>query len=477
MVGPRWFVRAAAFLVLSLGLLPDRVEAQYVYDIRADGVLEWREHLGSLGGVFDWTLPQAVGSGWGSFLSVFPGEQGVLYAIRADGTLVWYRHDGAPNGSARWSGPTDIGNYWQGFKTAFCGGDGVIYALQNDGVLVWYRHVGWRTGEPQWEGPQVVGVGWQNFLRVFPGENGVIYAVAMDGTLSWYRHLGHGDGSFAWDGPRTIAAGWNGFEKVFTAPGGVIYAIQPDGTLRWHRHVGHLDGSAAWSGPWTVGTGWLFPSAFAAPVPIEGYAWPLSAAPGETIDFSMVSPTSFTVTYVGFHRQGDQNQATALTVPQGYSAVLQAVPAQASETGCGWTSKFQLTVPAEWPSGVYAAECADIAGHKFRITFVVKPAPGDHGDFAVLANTNTWNAYNDWGGASKYTSPAAHTVSYLRPNPHAAPSDAGGVNHLARAELWGLDWLSTTGYRFDVYSDIDFHAGIAGLAGYKGLILDPPPED
>lgn len=476
MASPRRLVHAAAFLILTFSLLPDRVAAQYLYDIRADGVLEWREHLGSLGGTFNWTAVQNAGSGWGSFLSVFPGEEGVIYAIRPDGTLVWYRHDGSHSGSFRWSGPIEIGTSWQGFKSVFYGGDGIIYALQYDGVLVWFRHLGWRTGAPQWEGPLTVGVGWQDYARVFSGDSGAIYAVAADGTLIWFRHLGREDGSFTWDGPQTVGVAWNGFQKVFAAPGGVIYAIQADGTLRWYRHLGYLDGSATWAGPTTVGSGWLFPSVFAAPVPIEGYAWPLSAAPGETIDFSMVSPTDYTVTYVSFQRQGDQNEAVPLTVPEAHPAVLQAVPAQASQSGCGWASKFQLTVPAEWQSGIYAAECADLAGHTFRITFIVKPAPGQHGDFAVLANTNTWNAYNDWGGASKYTNPPANAVSFLRPNPAAAPSDAGGVNHLTRAELWVLDWLATTGYRFDVYTDTDFHDGIDGLAGYKGLIVDTHPE-
>jgi len=37
------------------------------------------------------------------------------------------------------------------------------------------------------------------------------------------------------------------------------------------------------------------------------------------------------------------------------------------------------------------------------ITFVVKPDPVQPSQVAVLANVNTWLAYNGWGGQSKYS--------------------------------------------------------------------------
>lgn len=67
-------------------------------------------------------------------------------------------------------------------------------------------------------------------------------------------------------------------------------------------------------------------------------------------------------------------------------------------------------------------------------------------------------------------------MTFERPNPGASPVDDGQVNHLTRAELWTLNWLEDQGYRFDVYSDLDFHQGISGLASYKALILNTHPE-
>ena len=66
--------------------------------------------------------------------------------------------------------------------------------------------------------------------------------------------------------------------------------------------------------------------------------------------------------------------------------------------------------------------------------------------------------------------------SFERPNPATTPIDDGGVNHLARAELWVLNWLEDAGYAVDVYTDYDFHPGISNFKDYKALILSTHPE-
>ncbi len=460
----------------ALCFAPASARSQYVYAIAADGGLLWYEHLGITNGTFSWVGPQTVGSGFQNFTHVMAAGDGVIYGVQPDGTLLWYKHWGYHDGSVNWSGPNQVGSNWQGFRTVFSGGEGILYGLQTDGTLVWYKHVDWETGGSTWQGPNVVGVGW-NFQAVFPGDGGSIYAIESDGTLLWYRHLGRNDGSFSWAGPVVVGSAWQNFRTVFGGADGVIYAVQNDGTLVWYRHWGFLDGSDSWSGPVVVGTGWALPAVFAASEPIEGYCWPLSAAPGGTISFDASCVSDYQVTYVRFTRQGDENQAIPLTPPQQVSAAVQAVPSQPWQNGCGWSSNFQFQVPPSWGSGIYAAECTDVVGRSFDIVFIVKPLPGQHGNFAILANTNTWNTYNPWGGEDKYSSPPATAVSYLRPNLGAAPFESGGgPSHLGRAELWVDDWLSTTGYTFDTYTDIDMDQGIPGLSDYKALIIHTHPE-
>src|SRR5690606_20868316 len=70
-----------------------------------------------------------------------------------------------------------------------------------------------------------------------------------------------------------------------------------------------------------------------------------------------------------------------------------------------WKTNYSLKIPENWKSGLYAARVYD-ANHEFYITFIVTnpidPSIPKHKRIAVLSSTNTWQAYNTWGGASLY---------------------------------------------------------------------------
>jgi ABC-2 type transport system ATP-binding protein len=153
-------------------------------------------------------------------------------------------------------------------------------------------------------------------------------------------------GTSDWSGPQTVGTSWDMFQSVFASADGVIYGIRSDGTLHWYKHLGYLTGSATWLGPSQVGTGWLSNRVFAAVTPIEGYCWPLSAAPGETLSFKVASPSAYSVRFVRFERfSGDQNRSVALTSPFSYLGALPATPDSAWQNGCGWAESFTFTIP------------------------------------------------------------------------------------------------------------------------------------
>jgi hypothetical protein len=72
------------------------------------------------------------------------------------------------------------------------------------------------------------------------------------------------------------------------------------------------------------------------------------------------------------------------------------------------------------------------------------------------------------------------TLSFERPNPETAPSAWTGAtyapNHLTAAEIWVSTWLEDAGYRFDVCSDADLHAGEVDPAGYRAVLMTTHPE-
>jgi hypothetical protein len=206
----------------------------------------------------------------------------------------------------------------------------------------------------------------------------------------------------------------------------------------------------------------------------EGYSVPLSAAPGETIEFHVSASSSYTRTYFQLGVHGDE--MTPMSDPMVLPAHPETTPDQ-PWLGCGWGTAFALTVPPEWPSGYYSARCTD-GGGDTDIVFIVKPASVQAGRIAALASTNTWNAYNNWGGRSKYEPPGdvVATLSFERPSNTTSPVDNGTASHTTRAELWIMGFLIDAGYGVDVYTDADFHVGITDLNSYPVLLLNTHSE-
>jgi N,N-dimethylformamidase beta subunit-like protein len=153
------------------------------------------------------------------------------------------------------------------------------------------------------------------------------------------------------------------------------------------------------------------------------------------------------------------------------------VPENASSHGCGWPEAFKFTLPADWKSGYYQVvlRASDSGGpyvQRNRRTaegecfFIVRPAkPGERTKILLQLSSNTYNAYNNWGGFSLYSYHAraklqGHRVSFLRP---------------PASQYWNWEqpfvtWAEGNGYTLDfcANSDLEFHPEL--LANYK-LVL------
>ena len=367
---------------------------------------------------------------------------------------------------------------------------GTFYVITTSGELLWYKDLkqdgtNGPNAETGWDarsGSQI-GVGWQIFSQVFSGGDGIIYGIKPTGELLWYKDLKR-DGTngpnaeTGWDARSgsQFGTGWAAFTRVCSGVGGIIYAITVDGFLLYYRDQAR-NGTANWAYngiAQTIGSGWfMLPNQTTT---LEGYCVPISAGPGETIEFKISARSGYDVTYLRLKAQDNGEIGISLMETFSMEAGQQDIPLEAWQDGCDWETAFTLDVPEDWQSGLYAAKCTASDDSEIYVIFVVKPGQNQRADFAILANTNTWNAYNGWGGKSKYSTPPGTILSFERPNPATSPVDDGHVNHLTRAELWVLGWLEDAGYKVDVYADQDFHAGIDDFEGYKGLILSTHPE-
>jgi N,N-dimethylformamidase len=425
---------------------------------------------------------QKIGDGWASFVHAFSGGNGIIYAVAQNGDLLFFR-DQARDGTASWAFGgvgQKIGDGWANFTHIFSGGNGIIYAVAQNGDLLFFRDQAQDgTASLAFGGVgQKIGDGWGNFVQLFSGGNGIIYGVAQNGDLLFFRDQAQdGTASWAFGGVgQKIGGDWQNFVEILSGGNGVLYTVTPDGFLLFFRDQAQ-DGTASWAydgAGQTIGSGWSIDRGH--PKTIEGYCAPLSVAPGGAVEFMISAQNDYSVTYLRLKRQADGSIGVPMLDRVDLKGATQPIPPEAWRTGCGWAKTLTLQVPPEWQSGMYAAHCADAQGGEFYIVFVVTPGTQPRRDFAVLASTNTWNAYNEWGGRSKYTSPPAALLSFARPNPETSPVDDGQLNHTTRAELWLHNWMEDEGYRVDVYADHDFHAGIDGLATYKALILNTHPE-
>lgn len=144
----------------------------------------------------------------------------------------------------------------------------------------------------------------------------------------------------------------------------------------------------------------------------EGYCIPLSAEAGAPIGLHVASRAgSFTVDV----------RPWGATEPAWAGAACAAdhpVPERAWADGCGWPVALEIPTEPDWPSGLYEVTltAADRAGptSTSQAFFVLRPAPGRPRASALLhLATNTYNAYNQWGGRCCYSG-ATH-VSFERP--------------------------------------------------------------
>ncbi|MCY3589988.1 MAG: N,N-dimethylformamidase, partial [Chloroflexi bacterium] len=176
---------------------------------------------------------------------------------------------------------------------------------------------------------------------------------------------------------------------------------------------------------------------------------------------------------------------------------------------CEWDVDFELAVPADTPSGLYAARLT-AGDQEDHITFVVRP-PRDRAtaSLALLIPTASYMAYgNSRGGIefgnellSNHLAVIGPEERYLNRHPEYGNSmydnhnDGTGVCYSSRLRplinirpthhwLWQLsadmhlvEWLEAQGIAFDVITDEDMHQdGVSLLERYSCVMTCSHPE-
>ncbi|MBI3684456.1 MAG: hypothetical protein HY235_29120 [Acidobacteria bacterium] len=209
---------------------------------------------------------------------------------------------------------------------------------------------------------------------------------------------------------------------------------------------------------------------------LEGYASDTSVYPGEAIQFlvSANPPRQFTIdVYRTGYYGGKGGRHMRRMGP------LAAEPQPAPRMGmervreCAWKPAVTLTIPNDWPSGVYLAKLSalDEPVESYIIFIVKEKRPAD---LLFQCSDLTWQAYNKWPGwdslyddgtsyqrnSFAYTGPNVR-VSFDRPyalygQVHRVALSLGSGEYL----LWEFPmafWLEQQGYDVTYCSNLDIH--------------------
>lgn len=256
---------------------------------------------------------------------------------------------------------------------------------------------------------------------------------------------------------------------------------------------------------------------------VFGYPWPKWSRSGERAELRVSSPWSYRAE---LWRYGAEKELVSLLGwfdEHGPRAMTQILPDRDfTIDGTSWNTVGFTTGPYFIPrvtapkrSGLYYVHVTTERGDFLSFPWVVAPAR-PQARIAVLAGTNTWNSYNNFGGRSNYINadglPATPTVNtrqdlarYVRGTgaTQSAPNDAypplsfdrpdvachvrleaeltdsipGRVGSALAPGLWRLlGWLERNSWDYDLYSDHQLHEGVLDLDAYKVLVLDNHPE-
>jgi hypothetical protein len=154
---------------------------------------------------------------------------------------------------------------------------------------------------------------------------------------------------------------------------------------------------------------------------IWAYSDRLSARPGERVGLHLAGTAprcDVEIARVGRERRVVERST-------GIAIAAHPVPARAHVVGCGWPEAVQLTVSPDWPTGYYDLVVRGTDGAEARHLLVVRPPRATARAVIVLA-TNTYQAYNWWGGANTY--------AWIG-GPEPAPIPASLADHVVAARL------------------------------------------
>jgi len=213
--------------------------------------------------------------------------------------------------------------------------------------------------------------------------------------------------------------------------------------------------------------------AAAAPLRLQAYTGAMSPEPGEQLSLHVsANVPRYTVS---IQRVG--KSPAVVWQSDSLAGADHPTPADASQLGCRWPAAVNVPVGKDWRSGIYRVKL-QAEGVQAETFFIVRPAPqGKHARILFQVATNTYQAYNTWGGSCLYSGPKFPRVSFDRPFVITAPVTQpvkGFFNpNVACYGTWDepfIVWAEEAGYEIDYCANLDLEMHPELLKNYR-LVL------
>ena len=217
---------------------------------------------------------------------------------------------------------------------------------------------------------------------------------------------------------------------------------------------------------------------------IAGYPNPMSCEPGQQVALHVSTNAktfSLEIAREGAEREivWTKEDLPGAEYPAGEGS---GRPGEAAMNGCAWPAALKLTIPESWRSGYYSVTMRGTSGTRrtqpVETFFVVRSAvPGGKAKILLELATNTYHAYNNWGGSCLYSGPKFPRVSFDRPiSIYETPLLPGrdwynpNTNCAHTWELPFIRWAERAGYQLDLCCNLDLELHPQLLPHYR-LVL------
>ena len=138
---------------------------------------------------------------------------------------------------------------------------------------------------------------------------------------------------------------------------------------------------------------------------LVGYAWPKWVVAGQRAEYRVHAVEQYQLTLWRYGAHKELVQMISWIDEHGPEANRQILPdGDFTQTGVRWNQTGYASPPvvvAPERSGLYYFRARTPSGATYWFPWVVAPRKPES-PIAVLASTNTWNAYNNYGGRSNY---------------------------------------------------------------------------